>query len=96
MNQLRDISSADMREYLRAEWCYTCKENDIQNAAHIQELVLTNLRRDSMEKWILDRNECTHIINNLCRHAEIFRGFTGESLVNILNSHSFNGWTLKT
>ena len=33
VNQIRDISPADMREYLRAEWCYTCKENDIQNGA---------------------------------------------------------------
>ena len=63
VNQIRDILAADMREYLRAEWCYTCKENDIQNGAQIRELIL---RRDSVEKLILDRNECTHIINSLC------------------------------
>ena len=52
-----------MRKYLYAEWCYTCKENDIQTGAQIRELIL---QRDSMEKWILDRNECTDSINNLC------------------------------
>ena len=40
-----------------------CKENDIQTGAEIRELIL---QRDSMEKWILDRNECIDIINNLC------------------------------
>ena len=69
VNQIRDISSADMCEYLRAEWCYTCKENDIQNGAQIRELIL---RRDSVKKWILDRNECTHIINNLCTGWNLF------------------------
>ena len=52
-----------MRKYLCVEWFYTCKENDIQTGAQIRELIL---QRDSIEKWILDRNECTDIINNLC------------------------------
>ena len=63
VNQIRCISPATMRKYLYAEWFYTCKENDIQTGAQIRELVL---QRDSMEKWVLDRNECTDIINNLC------------------------------
>ena len=63
VNQIRCISPATMRKYLCAEWFYTCKENDIQTGAQIRELIL---QRDSMEKWILDRNECTDIINNLC------------------------------
>ena len=63
VNQIRCISPATMRKYLCAEWFYTCKENDIQTGAQIRELIL---QRDSIEKWILDRNECTDIINNLC------------------------------
>ena len=29
-----------------------------------------------MEKWILDRNECTDIINNLCTEWWIYVTFT--------------------
>ena len=62
-----------MRKYLYAEWFYTCKENDIQTGAQIRELIL---QRDSMEKWILDRNECTDIINKLCTEWWIYVTFT--------------------
>ena len=62
-----------MRKYLCAEWFYTCKENDIQTGAQIWELIL---QRDSIEKWILDPNECTDIINNLCTEWWIYVTFT--------------------
>ena len=62
-----------MQKYLCAEWFYTCKENDIQTGAQIRELIL---QRDSIEKWILDRNECTDIINNLCTEWWIYVTFT--------------------
>ena len=73
VNQIRCISPATMRKYLCAEWFYTCKENDIQTGAQIRELIL---QRDSIEKWILDRNECTDIINNLCTEWWIYVTFT--------------------
>ena len=52
-----------MYEYLRADWRYRCKEEEIQTGAQIRELIL---RRDTVENWILDRNQCKDIINSLC------------------------------
>ena len=63
VNQIPCILPTAMHEYLRAGWRYRCKEEDIQTGAQIRELVL---RRDSVGKYILDRNECKDIINSLC------------------------------